>query len=510
MRRTFLAWAIIAAPFCAEKCAAVISTSTAWEVRPTVGAATNGGGFVAGATGTDLSQFNNKNGAACSSCQSATINISTTDAVANGTTTITSATGNFSAAIVGNIVYFAGGTGSIAAIRKQVTAFTNATTITIDSAIAASITMTMNIGGALDDVKTALLFNAAGNAIFVKASGTLTITSGIVLNNNETPSAIVPMNQLIGYTSTRTDLGRATIQASTNTGITMLGGGNAGWVIRNFVLDCNSLGTCTNIGNNYYTEVANVKAMNFASCGLCAGAGGSNSSTVTDSEITGGIAGCTAAIDGTSGMSSVQRNWVHDNACSGISINDSTAVLFNVISNNTGATSDGISNTTSSRGVTILNNTIYKSGRHGINISQGELGIGGNVRNNILSTNGGFGFVGGNVAGWPAQPWWDGNFYFANTSGTRHFADDTGAVNPINGASPYVNTLDVIGTADPFTSASTNNFTLNATAGGGAAAKATATPGALPGLAQTGSMSFGALQPAAGASALVSASAFVQ
>ncbi len=46
-----------------------ISINTAWEVRPTVGASTNGGGFVTGATGTDMSVFNNKNAAACSSCQ---------------------------------------------------------------------------------------------------------------------------------------------------------------------------------------------------------------------------------------------------------------------------------------------------------------------------------------------------------------------------------------------------------------------------------------------------------
>ena len=37
---------------------------TTWEVR-TLGAATNGGGFVTGASGTDMSVFNNKNAAAC-------------------------------------------------------------------------------------------------------------------------------------------------------------------------------------------------------------------------------------------------------------------------------------------------------------------------------------------------------------------------------------------------------------------------------------------------------------
>lgn len=61
-----------------------LSAATVFEVRPGAGNSTNGGGFVAGATGTDYSQQNNKN--------SGSTDKSTTDAVANGTTTITSAT----------------------------------------------------------------------------------------------------------------------------------------------------------------------------------------------------------------------------------------------------------------------------------------------------------------------------------------------------------------------------------------------------------------------------------
>src|SRR5216684_3752512 len=178
LHRIALATAIIAHPLLIQPLIAAISTNTVWEVR-TVSSDTQGGGFVAGATGTDMSQFDNKNAAACSSCQSSTINISTVDGVANGTTTITSVTGNFSAAIVGNIIEFSGGTGSITAVWKQVTVFTNATTITIDSSIAASTGMTMNIGGALATISKALTNMVTGNFIFVKATATYTIAAGL-------------------------------------------------------------------------------------------------------------------------------------------------------------------------------------------------------------------------------------------------------------------------------------------------------------------------------------------
>src|SRR5918993_643506 len=68
---------------------------------PTVGGApptappANGGGFVAGATGTDYSQQDAPQ-------------VAVTDAVANGTTTITSDAAAFATTHVGNIIYLAG------------------------------------------------------------------------------------------------------------------------------------------------------------------------------------------------------------------------------------------------------------------------------------------------------------------------------------------------------------------------------------------------------------------
>ena len=67
-----------------------LSVSQVWEIR-TTGSDTNGGGFHAGASGTDYSQ-------------QAAAQVTVADAVANGTTTLTSVTASFTAAHVGNLV----------------------------------------------------------------------------------------------------------------------------------------------------------------------------------------------------------------------------------------------------------------------------------------------------------------------------------------------------------------------------------------------------------------------
>src|SRR6266851_651165 len=119
-----------------------LNSNCVFEVR-TAGTDTNGGGFKSTAPvgSTDYSQQDAKN--------TVGNNISTTDAVAAGTTTITSATASFTSAIVGNVVYLTGGTGTIAAQWREVLTFVNVTTVTIDASIAVSTGMTMNIGGAL-------------------------------------------------------------------------------------------------------------------------------------------------------------------------------------------------------------------------------------------------------------------------------------------------------------------------------------------------------------------------
>ncbi len=496
MRKTILVWAHVSTLVLAGQCAAAVSVNTVWEVRASVGANTNGGGFVAGAAGTDMSQFNNKNAAACSSCQSATVNISTTDAVAAGTTTITSVSGNFSSALIGNIVYFQGGTGTITAVWKQVLTVPNATSFTIDTSIAASTGMTMNIGGALLTIAQALTNMVAQNIIFVKATATYSITANLALANQFVPTNAAPANQLIGYTTSRTDAGRATIQLSTNSNLIAIDATNGqGWYVSNFVIDCNSLTNSRGMNMNTYNVVRNVKVMNCLQDGAQLNNG---IARLIDSEVTACTIGSGhAAVNANGTGCSIERCYIHDNVGNGVILGGGgSAVLFSVIANNTGATSEGILVSGNGQDI-IANNTVYANGQDGIQFTN-NAGLGGNstVRNNLIVANVRYGLMGYSSAGWGKFPQWDGNAYWLSTgTANRNNADDTGTTNPVNAANPYTNTLDVILGGDPFVNAAGHNFLPSSTTAG-KAVQGTATPGVLPGLAQSGAMSFGALQPA--------------
>ena len=118
-------------------------------------------------------------------------NISTTDAVAVGTTTITSATGAFTVAISGNVVYFAGGTGSLIGGWYLVT-YASSTSITIDRAIAAGTGITMNIGGALKTLSQASLSGyVLGNKFFMKSEATQQISAGITFSTGLNPPVVL-------------------------------------------------------------------------------------------------------------------------------------------------------------------------------------------------------------------------------------------------------------------------------------------------------------------------------
>src|SRR5579863_5594377 len=113
---------------------AALPSTTVWEVRPTVGSNTNGGGFVTGSSGTDWSQFN-------------AAQYALTNGVTNGTTTV--ATTSASADMVGNIAYIAGGTGSITAAWYQIVSQTTGVSIVVDrsTGLTAGSGVTINIGG---------------------------------------------------------------------------------------------------------------------------------------------------------------------------------------------------------------------------------------------------------------------------------------------------------------------------------------------------------------------------
>lgn len=238
-----------------------LSANTVWELR-TGGADTNGGGFVTGASGTDHSQQD-------------AAQYSVTDGVTAGTTTITSATANFGTDVVGNIIYVQGGTGSVAANWYQITARTDASTITVDrsTGLTAGTGVTLKIGGALATpgglgaVLTAVA--VSGMRAWIKA-GTYTLSSSTPNVSGgplSTPASAVSL-MISGYNATRGDLDAVTlitnkpvIDAGSIGSITMFDGNsssNPGSVVSSLVFDGNKSAASTVVGvdiDNRWTAV---------------------------------------------------------------------------------------------------------------------------------------------------------------------------------------------------------------------------------------------------------------
>lgn len=175
-----------------------VSASTVWEVRSTGTAGNvNGGGFVTGASGTDYSQ------------QDASQYSGTNLASANGTTNpsvITSATHNFVAADVGNIIRISAGTNWTTGWYQIVSVAANAATLDRAVGTAAGLSNgTFAVGGAIS-LNSATTDNAffgaiaAGNTVWVK-NGSLTIAQA---STGAAGGASQPI-MMKGYNSSRGD-----------------------------------------------------------------------------------------------------------------------------------------------------------------------------------------------------------------------------------------------------------------------------------------------------------------
>lgn len=424
-----------------------LNLNVQWEVR-TTGVDTNGGGFRAGAAGTDWT------------LQDAA-QYSVTDAVTAGTTTITSATANFGTDVVGNVLYITGGTGSIAADWYEIISRTNSTTIVVDRSTGLSVGTgaTLKIGGALLTIQKALDLCTVNEMRVWAKSGTYSISTALT-----TPLRSVSLpTRLQGYGTTRGDGTRATI--SVTAAVDAFSGSGSGWFIANFDIDGTSTGTN---GINITAEawhVVNCKIHHFTALGITgSGARRSHTWCEVNNNGTGGISVSGADI-------TVYGCYVHDNTGPGLT---STAGSFQVraclVANNTGASSDGLDVSSGGTGSFSAEGCVfYGNGRDGLrttwtSIFRGNL----SVKNCLFVNNGGFGFSSTNAANDKAALWLDYNAFFNNTSGAR---------NNLN-ASAH----DVTLTGDPFTNAAGNDFTLNNTAGAGAACRAAGFPGTLSGL----------------------------
>lgn len=415
-----------------------LQASTVWEVR-TTGSDNNGGGYTSG--GTDYSQ-------------QTTAELNPTDlAMTQSSTTLTSATGGFTAAMVGNIIQITAGTNFDTGFY-EITVHTDTNTVTLDRTAASGGNGsggTGYVGGALATIGKAVGAMVAGNDIYVKATATYSVASAIAPTvggaSSDDPS------RLIGYTTTRTDNGRATISGTAAIYVIDFGAAGNYWHVKNFEID--GTDTATNgvrDGVGRVISLSNLKIHRIATNGIFSiGAG----SLIEDCEITDMKAGAAQGIYLSGNNSSVDRCEIHNNPCLGIGLLRG-AVHRCLVYDNTG---DGINTATTAAAVThIKHNTFYNNSGDGLDIDH-VASIGSVViEGNIFSDNGGYGI---NVVSSNKGPAGGGrNAYYNNTSGARNNLD----------ALPG----DVALTGDPFTDAASDDFSLNNTAGAGAACKAAA------------------------------------
>jgi len=414
-----------------------LNGSSVFEVR-TGGNDTNGGGFATGSSGTDWSQQDAPQYAV-------------TDAVTNGTVTVTSASANFGTDVVGNVVYVAGGSGSVAAGWYAITSRPSTTSITLDRSIAASTGATLNIGGALATLGGVGAVHAsstlvAGTRVFIKYSATPYDSTANTQNVSGGTVNITGSITFQGYDTTRTlynsDANKPTLRVGAGvTSCTFFSGANYSYI--GLVLDGN--GQTGSRGAVIGTAIG-CKFQNFLSGGM-----------------TGGNAyACEFTLCSSVGACAAGAFWcyAHDNTAAGFLANS----FYCISANNTGAATDGF---TLSPGNNVIGCVAYGNGRDGFRTNSTNFT---QMINCVSVNNGGFGYSRASTG-------------LITVHNSADFNNTGGRLSTTSTSFPDV--FPVTLTGDPLTNAAGGNFAPNNVAGAGALLRALAFPAFLPGFPAT-------------------------
>lgn len=432
-----------------------IAVSAVFEVRTATGSSTNGGGWVPGSSGTDYSQQTSPQ-------------YSLTNGTTNGTTTILTASA--ASDMVGNVAYIAGGTGSITATWKQITAVSVGVSITVDSSsgLTTGTGVTIHIGGALDTLTDALAIATQNNIIWCSGSQTVTSTVTLTLAASGSSVANEAPFTIIGYTSVRGDNGKFTLTTATNSVNLITANSNSGQFLFENILFSSTAGSP---GNGFEAGTAGApwdySLVNCRLTGFSTGIWGPFNTqyffapiSLNNTEID----HCGIAIENL-GMCILVNSYIHDCTTDGLNQLSSggqgtggIVALGTVFANNgtNGIAHNTSSNTNQPTSAVIVNCALYNNTTAGYNFG---VGVGQQVTlifyNNIIYGNG----TGCNSnSGSPTLVGFiDYNAYGGNTTNRTNFP--TGA-------------HDVTLTGNPFNNPSSGDFTLNSTAGAGAACKA--------------------------------------
>lgn len=181
-----------------QLCFAALHADTVWECQADATAGNlNGGGFYDRDTGTSVDY---------SQQSSAQLNL-TDFAMTQSSTTLTSATGGFTAAMAGNIIHITAGT-SFDVGWYEITAYTDTNTVTLDRTAASGgngssgtgyVGGAMSLASSLDDEFFEQL--VAGNIVYIEA-GTYTGAENLSVSNDGISTAMITVE---GYNSSRGD-----------------------------------------------------------------------------------------------------------------------------------------------------------------------------------------------------------------------------------------------------------------------------------------------------------------
>jgi hypothetical protein len=436
---------LLAIPF---NCEAAISNLVQWEVRST-GNDSNGGGFRAGASGTDYSQQDAPQ-------------VSTATGANNNSTTFTDSSAPFTSAMVGNIIQVSAASVSVGCpafpVFREVTAFTNSSTITIDALICTgnSSGMTYRLGGGFATVQKGLTaLSIADQWVWIK-KGTYNLSVGLTV---PTLTAVESGTRIVGYNATHNDnplvgSGNQPTIASNGAAINILTIAQTGWRIEYLTLDCSG-GTAGLRGlllnSATVVTVYGVKILNCSSQGII---GDGAYIQIFNSEVTG--CGGAYAIDVLGNQNTIAGSYIHDNTGGGVKYNLTARVVNNIIANNIGASGDGAVVSAAS---TVTNNVFYANGRDGLRLEQ-NAADGQNlwVRNNIFDGNIGYGINITTASITKGGPGIAYNGFRNNTAGNSNANLTLGATNILNASF----------SGSPFTNAAGADWSLNSTAGAGA------------------------------------------
>jgi hypothetical protein len=406
--------------------------------------------------------------------------LSLTDIVTNGTTTLTSATGGFTAAMIGNGINIAG---TVYEIKTRV----DTNTITVDRTIGAASGQTGKVGGAALTLGYLMSQAVVGNTVYCLgnggaysfANGTAnTAGNKVSMTVGGDTSIWVPF-WIVGYATNRTrantDASRPIFQAGAASMTLLDLGAQKIIFLHNIDFDGNSGSFASTRGLVVGSSAsgARVSRCKFRNWGNNAISSTLSGLIVQDCDFT------TNPSVAFAGRGNLLRCDLHANTATPVSVSSTFSVVRCNLYGNTGASTDGIAITSGDIGLYVRECSLYGNGRHGINITANFTTQFIPFENLIITGNGGYG-VAANAA--TNLVILDHVATFNNTSGRSNNINAQADVSPI------------ILTASPFTNANAGDLSLNATAGGGAAVRAAGIPGTYPAGTTVNYLDIGAAQ----------------